>query len=249
MVRTRTNPGRLAGFGAAGMERLTARLAEMLGERLRTGCGVERIERAERGWRVVHACGESSADAVVVATPADTAAQILQSCDPELAVALRAIRYAPMRVAGIAFDAKDVAAPLDGFGFLAARGEGMRILGALYTSTIFPEQGPPGTAYLRVFLGGAQDAEAAALPPAEAQAIVRADLATTLGITAAPVAYHETVWARAIPQYGLGHRALLRRIDARVATHEGLALTGNAYRGVGVADTVRDARAVADRFG
>ena len=247
MTRARATPGRLSGFGARGMQRLTDRLAQMLGERLRLACAVEHIEPRATGWRVHHAGGELDADAVILTPPADVAAAIVEPCDAMLAEDLRAIPYAPMRTAGIAFRGQDVPVPLDGFGFLAARGQGLRILGALYTSTIFPGQAPAGTAYLRVFLGGGADPDAIALAPERARAIVRADLATALGITAEPTAYHEVTWPRAIPQYTLAHRALLRSIDRRLAEHPGLELAGNAYRGLGVGDTVRDARAVADR--
>jgi oxygen-dependent protoporphyrinogen oxidase len=248
MMRARAQPGHLSGFRAGGMQRLTDRLAQMLGERLRLGCAVERIEPHAAGWRICHAGGELDADVVVLTPPAGAAAAIVESCDAELAEHLRAIPYAPMRAVGIAFRAEDVPVPLDGFGFLAARGQGLRILGALYTSAIFPAQAPDGTAYLRVFLGGATDPDAAALEPDHAQAIVRADLASALGITAQPIAYHEVTWAQAIPQYTLAHRALLREIDLRVAQHRGLALAGNAYRGLGVGDVVRDALAVAGRL-
>ena len=74
---------------------------------------------------------------------------------------------------------------------------------------------------------------------------MRADLAHVLGVRAEPIAYHERVWNRAIPQYVLGHRNVLRAIDDRVARKPGLFLAGNAYRGLGVADTVRDAFAIA----
>jgi len=196
---------------------------------------------------VLHDAGEDRFDAVIVATPADVAADLVDGFDGELAARLREIPYAPMRAVGIAFRSEDVPTPLDGFGFLAARNEGVRMLGAFYTSSIVPEHAPPGTAYLRIFLGGATDRAIATLDADAVLAIVRADLATVLGITAAPIAHHEIIWPKAIPQYALGHRALLRAIEAREARHAGFALTGNAYRGLGVGDTVRDAAAVAGR--
>lgn len=254
MARARGGAGRLSSFGAAGMQRLTDRLAELLGERIRFGAPVERVERHGAGWRVHHrggsgarAPGDDAADvdALIVATPADAAARLLAPADDELAALLRRIPYAPMRVVGIAFASSDVPAALDGFGFLAARDQGVRILGAVYTSSLFREQAPEGAAYLRVFLGGAVDPGAAALDPQEARALVRADLRTVLGVTAEPLAYQDVVWPRAIPQYRLDHRALVSSIEARVASHPGLGLTGNAYRGLGVADAVRDGRTVA----
>jgi oxygen-dependent protoporphyrinogen oxidase len=246
MLRARARPGRLHGFGTAGMQLVADRLAAQLGARLRLSSAVQRIERAAPGWRVHHDGGSSEADALVLALPADAAASLAATFDPPLADALARIPYAPMRAIGIAFRAADVRAPLDGFGFLVARGETVRILGALYTSTIFPTQAPPGTVYLRVFVGGAVDPEAAALDAAAVRALVRADLATTLGITAEPLAYHEVVWPQAIPQYGLAHRAIVRAIATRAAAHPGLVLVGNAYRGIGLGDVVRDALTAAD---
>ncbi|HEY5348162.1 MAG TPA: protoporphyrinogen oxidase, partial [Candidatus Lustribacter sp.] len=245
MVREKRKPGAFCTFADGGMERLTERIAERLGSRLRLGAAVRRIERRAAGWRIVHDGGEACADGVIVAAPADVAANLLEGVDAALAAHLRGIAYAPMRAIGIAFRGADVPAPLDGFGFLVARGGGVRILGATYTSTIVPEHAPAGSVYLRIFMGGAGDPEAAVLDAAAARTLVRADLATVLGITAEPIAYHEVTWQKAIPQYGLRHRATVKAIEEITAAHAGLALTGNAYRGLGVGDTVSDARAVA----
>jgi oxygen-dependent protoporphyrinogen oxidase len=238
-------PGRLGSFGAHGLQLLTDRLAEGLGSRLRTGSPVLKITPMRDGWIVNTPEKDHYADGVVLAVPADAAASMVEAFDEKLSEELRAIPYAPMRAIGIAFRSEDVPVPLDGFGFLAARNAGVRILGALYTSTLYPEQAPPGTAYLRVFLGGATDPEAVALSSDQARAIVRDDLQRTLGITAEPIAFHEAIWPRAIPQYTIGHRIVTRRITSSLAKHRGLALAGNAYRGLGLADNVRDALAQA----
>jgi oxygen-dependent protoporphyrinogen oxidase len=245
MVRGSRTASQMRSFAGSGMQRLTDRLVEHLGNRMRLGTTVTRIEPHGAGWRIVHDRGEAVADRVVVATPAYATAGMVAGFDAELARQLGEITYAPMRVIGVAFRREDVAAPLDGFGFLAARGCGVRILGATYTSSMLPEQAPPGTVYVRIFMGGAADPGAAQLDAETARTIVLADLATTLGITAAPIAYHETVWHNAIPQYALGHRKRVQKIEQLTLAHPGLALTGNAYRGLGVNDTIRDARATA----
>jgi oxygen-dependent protoporphyrinogen oxidase len=248
MMRGRRKTSHLYSFADAGMQTLTDRLAERLGTRLRSGTTVQRLERHEAGWRIVHDGGESVVDGVIIATPADVAAGLVEGFDAELARRLRDIPYAPMRAVGAAFRTEDVPAPLDGFGFLAARGSGVRILGALYTSTIMPEHAPEGTVYLRSFLGGASDPEVATLDAEAAKTIVLADLTTILGITAAPVAYHEVVWPKAIPQYQLRHRSTVAAIEELSAAYLAFALVGNAYRGLGVGDNVRDALAVAARI-
>ncbi len=239
----------LMSFADGGMQTLTDRLAERLGDRLQRGVGVQRLEPAGDGWRIVHDGGETLVDRAIVATPAAAAARIVAGFDDALATRLREIPYAPMRAVGLAFRVADVPAPLDGFGFLAARGQGVRLLGAIYTSTIVPEHAPAGMAYLRVLLGGSTDPEIATLDADAVKAIVLADVRTVLGIVAPPIAYHEVVWPQAIPQYRLAHPGIIAAIERLEATHAGFALTGNAYRGLGVGDTVRDALAVATRIG
>ncbi len=248
LVKGPRKASEMLGF-AEGMQTLTDRLAQGLGNRLQSGVSVQRVEPAGNGWRLVHDGGEATFDAVVLATPAGETADFVAGFDPELATLLREIPYAPMRAVGVAFRTADVPRALDGFGFLAARDQGVRLLGAFYTSSIVPEHALPGTIYLRIFLGGSVDPEIARLATNAVRSIVLADLQKILGINAAPVAYHEIIWPAAIPQYGLGHRALVTAIEQREAMHAGFALAGNAYRGLGVGDTVRDALAVATRIG
>jgi oxygen-dependent protoporphyrinogen oxidase len=50
-------------------------------------------------------------------------------------------------------------------------------------------------------------------------------------------------WPAANPVYRVGHEARIREIDAR--TPAGLHLVGSGFRGVGIPDCVKDARAVA----
>ena len=242
-MRNRRKPGRLLGFGADGMSALTDALAARIGDRLRLDCAVNAVRLRDGGWHIDHRHGRYDADAVVLCTPSHRAAELVERFDATLAALLRQIEYAPMRVAGIAFRKSELSAPPDGLGFLAARGQGIRILGALYTSSTFPAQAPPESLYLRVFLGGSSDPQALDLSPQQARATVLKDLATTLGIRASPIAYHEVLWRRAIPQYAIGHGVLVTEIERRAGTHAGLILTGNAYRGVSLSDTVDNANA------
>lgn len=247
LLRAPRTAGRLSTLHG-GMTRLIEGLSRVLGTRVQYACEVSRIARNGSGWRVEHARGTNDFDAVVLAIPAYAAGRLARDVDVELPALLERIVYAPMRVAGIAFRSHDVPRPLDGFGFLAARDQGVRVLGAIYTSTLFPEQAPKNTVFLRVFLGGSADPNARGLTSDETLSTVRRDLATTLGVTAAPIAFEEHLWERAIPQYALGHITLLRQIDVRLASLPSFVLTGNAYRGVGIADVVRDAGAQVDRL-
>jgi oxygen-dependent protoporphyrinogen oxidase len=52
-------------------------------------------------------------------------------------------------------------------------------------------------------------------------------------------------WPRSMPQYELGHLDRVRRIRASLPA--GIFVVGNAYDGVGIADTVRGANETAER--
>jgi oxygen-dependent protoporphyrinogen oxidase len=74
---------------------------------------------------------------------------------------------------------------------------------------------------------------------------VHAELQLAMGVRGEPVFRRIIRWPRAIPQYVLGHLDRLRRIESLLTGHPGLFLTGNAYRGVAMADCVEQGERVA----
>ena len=56
-----------------------------------------------------------------------------------------------------------------------------------------------------------------------------------------------TRWDRAMPQYEVGHLARLERIDHGILRAPGVFLAGSAYRGIGIADCVRQGQEAAVR--
>ncbi|MDZ7708390.1 MAG: protoporphyrinogen oxidase [Trueperaceae bacterium] len=247
--------GRLTTFRGGGIERLIDALRDDLGSIVRTGHEVTRIVADAGGdgdsdgarYRVELDVGDVvAADVLIVATPAFVAAKLLADVLPEAKDDLEAIPYAGVRVLGLGYAREHVPRPLDGFGFLVPRGQGVRILGCLWTSTLFPWQAPEGKALLRVIAGGVPDPEFVQLNDDEALAVVQRDLETTMGITAEPEMVHHVRWEKAIPQYWQGHRERVARIMAAAGARPGLLLTGNAYYGIGVNDCARDANRVAE---
>lgn len=244
--------GRLTSFRDGGMQRLLDALRAALRGEVRLGTRVEGLETGgERGYRLRVANADTRTpvdtfDDVVLTVPALAAAALLRPHLPDAADALAAIPYAGVRVFGLGFDRIDVPRALDGFGFLVPRGQGVRSLGVLWTSSLYPGRAPAGKVLLRVLAGGRLDPEMLELSDGEALAAVRRDLLLTMGIAAQPEFVETVRWPEAIPQYTLGHARRLRSADAALATFPGLHLAGNAYRGVGVNDCVREAERVAD---
>ncbi|HEY3358444.1 MAG TPA: protoporphyrinogen oxidase [Polyangia bacterium] len=223
-------------------------LARELGEAVRLGHAVAGLARDGAGW-TVRLAGDAAplrADAVVLAVPAYVQRRLLAPLDAAAADLLGQVPYPTLAVLCLGYRRDEVAHPLDGFGYLIPRREGVTLLGALFESTLFAGRAPAGHVLVRAMIGGATNPEVAALDDAGLLAAVRADLATTAGITAAPVFERIYRHEAAIPQYTPGHAARIEELAARAVKLGPLLLTGNAYRGISFNDCVRNARDVAD---
>src|SRR6185503_20032688 len=91
-------------------------------------------------------------------------------------------------------------------GFLAAPGSGLRLLGCLFSSSLFADRTPPGHVLLTCFLGGRTAPDLVQLDDAELVRLAAADVARTLGARGEPVFTAVRKSLRAIPQYELGHQ-------------------------------------------
>jgi len=238
--------GRLTSF-RDGIEELPAALARALGSHLRLSTMVERIERATgAGWAVRTSGGAvHQADGVVLATGAAVAARLVEGLDPVLASHLREIVSAPITVVCLGYEASQKGAAFDGFGFLVPQGEGPRILGAVWDSSVFPGRAPEGHSLVRVLVGGGRDPDAAALGDEAIVELARGDLRTVCGLEGAPSFIRVIRQVPGLPQYQVGHPARLARIAERLEGLRGVLLTGNSYRGLALNACIAEARALA----
>jgi oxygen-dependent protoporphyrinogen oxidase len=204
---------------------------------------VAKLARTAAGWRVNDA---ETFDAVIVAASAPKAAKLVESLDAELAASLARIPYAGTAVAISGYELKQIAHPLDAFGFVVPEIERREILAASFSSRKFPGRAPDGCVLIRTFLGGALRPDLVELSDDKIRAIVARELGELLGIRGEPNLFLVQRWRAAMPQYHLGHVDLVKRINDRIAQHSGLALAGNAYDGVGVPQCIRSARRAAE---
>jgi len=243
--------GRLTSF-VGGMTELPDALARSLAPAVRCGVEVHAVGRAglDDRYRLATSRGSFEADALVLAGPAGQSADVVRPFDGTLAAALSEISGAPIAVVSLGYDATAVDAHrgrFDAFGFLVPRGEGIRILGALFESTIYPGRAPLGKVLARTMIGGALDRDAVTLDDAALIEVARADLSRTMSIGDTPEFTRVVRHRRGIPQYTIGHLGRIRRIDGLLTAHPGLFLTGNSYRGVSLNSCISDANQIADR--
>jgi oxygen-dependent protoporphyrinogen oxidase len=251
--------GRLTSF-AGGMEDLVRAVTASLGSVIRTSRRVTDLHvRHAAGPRLVGARAFSlgtdtqriEADAVVLAGPAAETAELVRPFAPTVCGPLLAIDTAPLAVVSLGYDAAAMGhdrGPLDGFGFLVPRGEGVRILGALWETSIYGARAPHGKALIRAMIGGATDPSVSDLSDGALLDTVRADLERTMGLRLAPEFVHIVRHRRGIPQYTIGHLGRLDRIESGLAGAPGLFLAGNSYRGVAVNSCIEEGRKLAARI-
>ena len=63
-----------------------------------------------------------------------------------------------------------------------------------------------------------------------------------MGVTGTPVIQQVSRWINANPLYNIGHNDRVAKVQSTVSQIPGLYLTGSSYRGVGLADCIRDAK-------
>jgi oxygen-dependent protoporphyrinogen oxidase len=183
---------------------------------------------------------------VVLAAAADRVAALVREHAQDAAAALDSIAYAPVATVASAYAASSIAHPLDGFGCLVPRKEQRRILGVLFSSTMFDGRAPAGTALLTTFIGGQRHPDLPALPEADIAALAHAEHGALLGAREAPLFQTVTRWPRAIPQYTLGHLGRVARAEAATRALPGLFLCASWRGGVSVGDCIKNGHLEAD---
>jgi oxygen-dependent protoporphyrinogen oxidase len=245
----RPGPGRKPMFATlwGGLGELVDALEAALGPgRVRRDAPVAALAPDGPGW-AVDAPGERlRADAVVLATPAFEAARLLAGVNPEASGLLGRIPYASTAVVALVYPEGTAGRVPEGTGYVVPAGEGI-VTACTWVSRKWPVEGQGSRAVLRCFVGRAGDERALALPDGELVARVRAEVERAVPVGAEPAGARVVRWERSMPQYEVGHVELVDRIEAALEATPGVFVTGSAYRGVGIADCIGQARATAAR--
>ena len=245
LARKKTPRPRLLSFDG-GMGTLTSELGKRLNGALRVHAPIDRIEKISGNWKINLTAGASIvADHVVLALPSYAAARVTAGFDGGLSKPMASIPYADLAMVALAYRASDLSRPLDGYGYLVTRNEGLSTLGVLWESSIFPHRAPEGTVLLRAMLGGARRPEVSALEDQPLAQLAAKEAAAVLGISGPPLHQWVCRWPSAIAQYTVGHDLRRSEIHRLAAVHRGLHICGTAYDGVSFNDAIASARRTA----
>jgi oxygen-dependent protoporphyrinogen oxidase len=232
-----------------GMQQMTdALVARLDSKALKTSALVRLVVRQDNRWTVSAGFQSDQFDAVIIATPAHAAADVLQAADENLSRELGEIQYSSSVTVTLGYDEKVRRSLPPGFGFLVPRSGGHRMLAATFVHNKFPHRAPENRAIVRCFLGGARDEQILEASEKEILGIVRGELRQIIALDAKPLFARVYKWKSAMAQYSVGHLDRLRRIEALRQKLPGLALAGNGYSGIGVPDCVRSGAEAAGKI-
>jgi oxygen-dependent protoporphyrinogen oxidase len=234
-----------------GNETLIRALTNKLGPALLTETSITGISRHTGGSFDIRLEGPGGGESVstrslILATPTDVTGKLLSHLDSSFETLLAPIEYAAVAVVSLGYYKKDVGHSLNGFGFLVPRSAGLRVLGSVWNSSLFPGRAPEGKALLTSFAGGTTDSTAANLNHEELVSLVHREVSAVLSIKNDPIFSNSTIWPRALPQYNLGHGGRLAAVANACSRFPGLLLAGNYLRGPAIGSCVDQALTVAE---
>ena len=238
-----------------GLHELIDALAEDLrlrGGEIRTGAAVSLLEPSSRGgYRVTVDRDDGPetrrVDGVIVATQAWAAGPLLETIDHRAATAMEQIPHVSSAIVALGFDNPSVAPLLNGYGYVVPRTEQRRVMAMTFLSSKWPNRAPEGKGLVRAFVGRAGQQELLECPDDRLIEIVRQELRDVLGIVAEPELELVTRWENGMPQYTMGHLDRVATLEAVVDQHDGLAIGGNMFRGVGLPDCIASGERAAEK--
>jgi oxygen-dependent protoporphyrinogen oxidase len=233
-----------------GLGALPARLAQLLGTRVRTGVRVTQIHTTRSGCTVETDDGAAiTCQRVVIATSPHAAALLLAGISGADAVSagLAGITCASLVVVGLGYDRAAISHPLDGFGYLRGPGTDGPVLGCLFRSSVFPHAAPERKALLTTFIGGRLFPEAAELSENKLSELAHNELSRRLGIRANPEEVFVRKWPNALPQLTRGYTDL-RHTVSEWSHHGRISVVGSAITGCSMNDCASAGRAEAQRL-
>ncbi|PRQ54205.1 putative protoporphyrinogen oxidase [Rosa chinensis] len=151
------------------------------------------------------------------------------------------VTYMPLSVIITSFKKENVKRPLEGFGVLVPSKEqenGLKTLGTLFSSMMFPDRAPSDQYLYTTFVGGSRNKELAKASKDELKEIVSSDIRQLLGAEGEPTFVNHYHWSKAFPLYGHNYDSVIEAIEQMEKNLPGLFYAGNHRGGLSVGKAI-----------
>jgi protoporphyrinogen/coproporphyrinogen III oxidase len=205
---------------------------------VRKNTAVEKIKKTEEGYELYLSDGTAiSADSVVMTTPAKVTRETL--ADYSFINLLKDMPTTSVATVGLAFSEADIKQDINGTGFIVSRNAGYNITACTWVHKKWPHTTPEGKVLLRCFVGRAGQEDIVYESDETIINAVVTDLNKIMKIEQKPEFYHITRWKQIRPQYIVGHRRRMDKLEAELSNSlPGIFLAGAPYHGAGLPDCI-----------
>ncbi|KAK4272172.1 hypothetical protein QN277_020761 [Acacia crassicarpa] len=249
--------GSFSFFG--GMQTLTDTLSKELGkDNLKLNTEVLSLSYSHGGsslsdkWSITCSSNQDThVDAVIMTAPLSNVKhmKIRNRGNPFPLDFLPEVTYMPLSVMITTFKKENVKRPLEGFGVLVPSIEqqhGLKTLGTLFSSMMFPDRAPSNLYLYTTFIGGSRNKELARASTDELKQVVTSDLRKLLGAEGEPTFVNHFYWSKAFPLYGHNYGSVLEAIDKLEKDLPGFFYAGNHKGGLSVGKSIASGYKAAD---
>ena len=234
-----------------GMQTLPKAIAGKLEDRVIVRAHVQSVSKRPAGFAVSYTKNgnhhQIDGETVVTTIPAYAAENILRGLDHELAQHLSAIYYPPVLVIYVVYRKEAVGRKLDGLGYLIPEKEQKHYLGALWSSTIFPNRADDLSASFTIFAGGARSPELFERDETTVREKILDEFQNCMKISEPPVYITQKKWEKAIPQYEIGYIEHERYFQNFENKFPGIFIGGNFRGGISIGDCIKNSETLADK--
>ncbi|MBI1937895.1 MAG: protoporphyrinogen oxidase [Ignavibacteriales bacterium] len=234
-----------------GMQSFPKAIAEKLKERVVYECRVQNVECRMKNWNIRYeqngVIKEIISDYVLSTVPAHTASKIFSSLDKEFVNHANDIFYPPVMVLYLGFRKDQIARPLDGFGYLIPSKEQKTFLGAIWSSTIFPNRCDDDKAAFTLFVGGARSSHLFEMEKEKLIDKVLHEFKEITKVNGDPVFVKDRMWQKAIPQYNIGYIEHENYFNKFEKENPGIFIGGNFRGGISVGDCIKNSETILKR--
>lgn len=227
-----------------GMQSFANAIADTMKENILLNANVQRIEKYNEQWKIIYSLNNESkeiiVDKVVSTIPVYAAEKLFTPIDKEFQSHANEIYYPPVMVLYLGYKKAQVETPLDGFGFLIPSKEKKNFLGAIWSSSIFPNRCDDDKAAFTLFVGGARAPHLFEMEKQKLIEIVIKEFQDVMKINGEPILVEHKFWNKAIPQYNIGYIEHENYFDKFEKDNPGIILSGNYRGGISVGDCIKN---------
>ncbi|MCM3616967.1 protoporphyrinogen oxidase [Sutcliffiella horikoshii] len=222
-----------------GLQTLVDALEEKLDEvKILKAVKVDTIEKNGDQYQLSLSNGKSiECENIIVTTPHYATASLIP--DAEYLQPLLEMSSTSVATIAMAFDEAALKQDIEGTGFVVSRNNDYTITACTWTHKKWPHTTPKGKVILRCYVGRVGEEAIVDQSDEEIKKVVLDDLNKIMEVGSEPDFTIVTRWREAMPQYAVGHKKMLREMNARLAeSMPGIYLAGSSFEGVGLPDCI-----------